>query len=75
MKLRTIWTTPAMSIAERLRRSKDAVAFSIAYWLPVRIQYWTAIHMIGKATAMSVNVPATTCDEILRNLPKPKGMK
>lgn len=75
MKLRIIWTIPAMSISERLHRSRDAIAMGIAYWLPVRIQYWTTMYMIGKATAMSVNVPATPCDEILRNLPKPKGMK
>jgi hypothetical protein len=74
MKLRTIWTIPAMTFDERLRRSRDAIAMSIAYCLPVRIQYWTTMYMIGQATKMSVDVPATTCDEILRNLPKPKGV-
>lgn len=74
MKLRTIWAIPAMTLSERLRRSRDAIAMSIAYVLPVRIQYWTAMYMIGQATKMSVNVPATSCDEILKNLPKPKGI-
>lgn len=72
MKLTTIWTMPATSFGERLLRSRDAVALSIAYFLPVRIQYWTAMYMIGQATKMSVNVPATPCDEILENLPRPK---
>lgn len=74
MKLRTIWTTPALTFAERLRRSRDSVALSIAHHLPVRIQYWTAMYMIGQATKKSVNVPATPCDEILKNLPSPKVM-
>lgn len=72
MKLRTIWTIPAMAFSERLRRSRDSIAMSIAYCLPVRVQYWTSMYMIGQATKMSVNIPATPCDEILKNLPRPK---
>lgn len=72
MRLRAIWTIPAMTLAERLRRTRDWAAMAVAARLPLRIRYWVTIQMVGKATMSSPNVPATPLDEVLRHLPAPK---
>jgi hypothetical protein len=74
MRFRTIWTMPAMTIKERLRRTLDWAAMKVAANLPLRVRYWVAILEIGHATAKSPNVPATSCDEILNNLRVPASM-
>lgn len=43
MKLRTIWTMPAMSLRERLRRTADAADLAIAARLPKRVRYWAFV--------------------------------
>lgn len=65
---------PAMTILEKLRRTRDWGAMKIAANLPVRIRFWTTILEVGHATAKSENVPATTLDEILNNLRTPKHL-
>ena len=45
MKLATIWTIPCMSIGERLSRTADLAAMTIAYRLPNRVKYWAFIHV------------------------------
>lgn len=72
MRLRTIWSIRAMSLMERLRRTRDWAAMRVAANLPIRVRFWVSILEIGHATAKSENVPATPCDEILNNLRKPK---
>lgn len=74
MRFWTIWTMSAMSLAERLKRTRDWAAMRVAARLPLRIRFWVTILEIGHATAKSPNVPATTCDEILNNLRTPKVM-
>lgn len=74
MRFSTIWTLRGMGFMERCRRTRDCAAFGVARHLPLRVKYWTAIHMIGKATMDSPNVPATPLDEILQKLPCPKSM-
>lgn len=49
MKLATIWTIPAMTLAERLRRTGDSLAFTVAAHLPKRVRYWTFIQVGGQA--------------------------
>lgn len=74
MKFWTIWTMPAMSLAERLRRTRDWLAMEIGARLPLRIRYWVTMMEIGRATTTSPNIPATPLDEILKNLNHPKSM-
>lgn len=74
MKLSTIWSLPAMTTTERLRRTHDWAAFEVGAHLPLRVKYWVTMQMVGKATMTSPNVPATPLDEILKNLPRPKNM-
>jgi hypothetical protein len=68
MKLTTIWSIPAMSLTERLRRTADWGAQAIASSLPQRIRYWVAIQQIAGATMDSPNVPATPLESILPKL-------
>lgn len=49
MRLTTIWTIPAMSMRERLRRTADWAAFEAAAHLPQRVRYWAFIQVGGKA--------------------------
>lgn len=74
MKLRTIWTIPAMTTAERLRRSRDWAASATAARLPKRVRYWVTLQEIGKATMTSRDVPATPLSDILQNLDAPKSL-
>jgi hypothetical protein len=68
MRFWTIWTIPAMSLTERLRRTWDWAAMKIAFRLPYRIRYWSLIGMVALATKDSPGIPATTVDEMLRAL-------
>lgn len=72
MRFRTIWSIRAMSLPERLRRTRDWAAMEIAARLPLRIRYWVTIHELAKATYTSSDVPATSLEEILKNLETPK---
>lgn len=72
MRFRTIWTMPAMTLSERLRRTRDWAARAVAEKLPLRIRYWVTLQEIGRATMKSENVPATPLDEILQGLASPK---
>lgn len=74
MRFRTIWTLPAMSFGERLRRTRDWAAREVAAHLPLRIRYWVTLQEVGRATMTSRNVPATPLDEILRNLKTPRDL-
>lgn len=74
MRFRTIWTIPAMTFGQRLRRTRDWAAQTVAAKLPLRIRYWVTLQEIGHATKNSEDVPATPLDEILQNLATPKSM-
>jgi hypothetical protein len=43
MRLRTIWTLPAMTLRERLRRTRDWAAMEVAWKLPKPVLYWAAV--------------------------------
>lgn len=49
MRLRTIWTIPAMTLRDRLRETQDWAAFEVAEHLPKRVRYWVFIQVGGKA--------------------------
>jgi hypothetical protein len=48
MRLTTIWTMPAMDLAERLRRTADTLAMQIAWRLPERVVYWGVVRAAVK---------------------------
>lgn len=50
MRFRTIWTVPAMSLRERLRRTADWCDSTIAYHLPKRVKYWAVVHVGAHVT-------------------------
>ena len=74
MRLITIWTIPAMSMFERIRRTADWADLAIARKLPRRIQYWVVMVVLGKITAtgpFATRHPmGLTIEEILSHLPK-----
>lgn len=74
MKFSTIWTLRAMSLRERLSRTRDWAAQQVARALPRRVRYWSTIGDLVTATKTSSNVPATPLDEVLRNLPTPRSL-
>lgn len=74
MRLRTIWTLPACTLTERLRRTRDWAAQEFGARLPVRVRYWVAMQAIGKATMTSPDVPATPLQDIIHNLEAPKDL-
>lgn len=74
MRLTTIWTLPASTFRERLRRTRDWMAQEVGARLPVRVRYWVAMQEIGRATMDSPNVPATPLAQIIRKLEAPKNL-
>jgi hypothetical protein len=74
MRFRTIWSIPAMTLTERLRRTRDWAAMKVAAALPQRVKFWCTMLEIGKATRESMNIPGTPLEEILRNLETPKSL-
>lgn len=74
MKLSSIWSLPSYPLAERLRRTRDWAAQEIGRRLPLRIRFWVTLQEIGKATMTSPDVPATSCDTIIRNLETPRNL-
>jgi hypothetical protein len=68
MRLKTIWSIPAMSMSERLRRTVDWAAMEAARKLPPRVKYWATMQSIARATRESPNIPATTVDQVLSRL-------
>ena len=74
MRFKTIWSIPAMTFGERIRRTRDWAAQKVAHALPLRIRYWATIQMVSKASIQSSNVPATPLSEVLNNLEAPKSL-
>lgn len=74
MRFWTIWTMPAMSLRERLRRTREWAAMEVGAHLPKRVRYWTTLQEIARATRHSENVPATPLEDILQNLDAPKNL-
>jgi hypothetical protein len=64
-----------MPLKEKIERTKDLWSMCMADWLPRRASYWIAMRQIGKATMTSQNVPATSLDNVLRNLGNVKDGK
>jgi hypothetical protein len=43
MKLRTIWTLPAMTLKDRLVATGESLAIKVAWKLPQRVLYWATV--------------------------------
>lgn len=67
MKLRTIWTIPAMNLRERLRRTADWADFKAASLLPKRVRYWVFIQVGGKAIGDDI-VPEARYMDLLERI-------
>lgn len=48
MRLWTIWTLPAMSFGERLRRTLDWAALKTAAKMPKRIRHWALVICVNE---------------------------
>lgn len=68
MRFTTIWTLPGLPLRERINRTLDLLCLILADILPKRLVYWIAFRQIGRATKTSQNVPATSLDNLLRNI-------
>lgn len=65
MKLATIWTIPAMPLAERLTQTGDWAAFTVASKLPSRVRYWAFVQVGGGAIPENAEVPAVLFMDVL----------
>lgn len=74
MRLKTIWTIPAMSTMERLRRTREWATMKVANRLPKDIRYWVVIQELAKASKDSPNrhIMATPIEDILKNMEPPR---
>lgn len=72
MRFTTIWTLRSMTLKERLLRTRDCFAMYVGRKLPLRVRFWCSMQMIGKAVATSPEIPATSLEHILKELPRPK---
>lgn len=76
MRFTSIWFPGyPMALREKIERTKDLWAMRMDDILPKRVRYWVAMREIGKATMKSEHVPATTLDNVLRNLGNVKDGK
>jgi hypothetical protein len=70
-----IWTERFFTFRERLIRTRDWATQKTASALPLRVRYWVTLQEIGRATMDSHDVPATSVEEVLRKLDKPKVVR
>ena len=68
MKFTTIWTTPAMTLAERFRRTGDWLAQVAAARLPKRVRYWAFIQAGAGAIPADAVVPDQLFVDVLKNV-------
>lgn len=73
MRFWTIWTLPACTIREKLRRTRDWAAQRVGSFLPQRVRYFVTLREIARATRESKNIPATPLEDVLRNLVAPRN--
>lgn len=68
MKLSTIWTLRAMSLAERIRRTLDLLDMKIASKLPKRVKYWAFIQSGSSAMLPDEVVGSQNYMDLLKRL-------
>lgn len=78
MKFWTIWTLPACTLGEKLRRTRDWAANMFGSKLPQRVKYFVTMQEVVKATSYEkvggdTDIMAIPLCEVLRNLETPKS--
>lgn len=68
MRLTTIWTLPAMSLAERVRRTLDVIDMNVAAHLPKRVKYWAFIQSGSSAMTPDEIVGSQSYMDLLQRL-------
>ena len=69
MRLTTIWTLPAATLREKIARTGDWAAQTLAQRLPARVRYWATMQSIARATSgRRGQVMATPLAEVLSSL-------
>lgn len=68
MKFTTIWTTPAMTLAERFHLTGDWLAQTAAARLPKRVRYWAFIQAGASAIPDDAIVPDQLFVDVLKNV-------
>lgn len=76
MRLSTIWSIPAMTLAERLQRTRDWAFSEVAARLPVRLRYFVAVQQMAKVSQRlpNVAVPEITFEQFMKNIDTPKRL-
>lgn len=69
MRLKTIWTIPAMTLRERIRRTSDLLNMKIAGRLPKRVKYWAYIQAGSSAMSSDAVVTDQNFMELLKTMP------
>lgn len=65
MRLKTIWTIPAMTLAERFHRTGEWAAQKTAKALPARVRYWAFVQVGAKAMPDDAIVPEARFMDLL----------
>lgn len=66
MRLKTIWTIPAMATAERLRRTRDLALQEVAHRMPRRLAYWSFIDSGARLIGPNEVVPEARYTDLLK---------
>jgi len=72
VRLKTIWTIPAMTVAERLRRTREAAWRSLAHHLPRSLAYWSFIDTGVRHIKGNEVVPEVKYTDILQRIGQPR---
>ncbi|AXQ62115.1 hypothetical protein SEA_SKYSAND_82 [Gordonia phage Skysand] len=70
MKLTTIWTIPAMTLRERIRRTDEAFWRWLAHRLPRKLAYWSLIDSGVRNIRSDEVVPAVPFVTVLQRAEK-----
>ena len=68
MKLTTIWTMPAMSLRERVRRTGEWALIAAAHHMPRELQFRTFCAVVSRYSFAhpKAEVPAITVEDVLK---------
>jgi hypothetical protein len=68
MKLKTIWTMPAMSLRERFGRTYDLVLIKLAHHLPASLKYRVFLDVGAANIRPDETVPSVYYFDILQRM-------
>jgi hypothetical protein len=70
MKLSAIWTCPAMTLRERLRRTREWFERGLVHRLPRRLAYWSFIDSGARYMPSDAVVPEVPFMTVLEGFPE-----